>query len=156
MPRKTFADGDTLPAADLNTYLMNQAVQTYSSVAARDTALPTPAEGQVTYNSDTKNLSTYVTQWRPMPYAVQAGSVTITGTGSVTASGAITFTASRFGVAPNVQVTCTSNNAMLATIGSITTSGATISIRLTTGGTFTSTHTVDWLATSMTFSSSAG
>jgi hypothetical protein len=156
MPRKTFLDGDTLPASDINSFLMEQAVQTYATGAARNTALGVPAEGQVTFTADSKNLSTYSTQWRPLPYAVQAGTVTITGTGAVTASGAIVFTASRFGVAPNLQATCTSNNAMLATVGGISTTGATVTIRLTTGGTFTSTHTVDWVATSMTATTSAG
>lgn len=156
MPRKTFLDGEPLPASDLNTYLMDQSVQVYTTAATRNTALPSPMEGQVTFTSDSKNLATFSSSWRPMPYAVQAGSVTITGTGAVTASGAIVFTAFRFGVAPNLQATCTSNNAMLATVGGISTTGATVTIRLTTGGTFTSTHTVDWVATSMTATTSAG
>lgn len=56
MPRKTFQNGYPLPASDLNTYLMDQSVQTYASAAARTSALATPVEGQVTYLEDTNLL----------------------------------------------------------------------------------------------------
>lgn len=56
MPRKTFANGFPLPASDLNTYLMDQSVQTYASAAARTSAIATPIEGQVTYLEDTNLL----------------------------------------------------------------------------------------------------
>jgi len=59
MPRKTFADGDPLPAADLNTYLMDQSVQTYASSGARNTALPSPVEGQVVYIADIDRFEFY-------------------------------------------------------------------------------------------------
>jgi hypothetical protein len=59
MPRKVFAPGDVLAAADVNTYLMNQAVMTFADSAARTAALPTPSEGMVTYLNDTNKLSVY-------------------------------------------------------------------------------------------------
>jgi hypothetical protein len=52
MPRKTFIDGDTLPASDLNNFLMNQSVMTFATSAARATAIPTPTEGMLTYLND--------------------------------------------------------------------------------------------------------
>jgi len=59
MPRKTFQNGYPLPASDLNTYLMDQSVQTYASASARTSALATPVEGQVTYLEDTNLLYVY-------------------------------------------------------------------------------------------------
>jgi hypothetical protein len=59
MPRKTFANGFPLPASDLNTYLMDQAVQTYADATARTAALPTPTEGQQSYLADTNTVYSY-------------------------------------------------------------------------------------------------
>jgi hypothetical protein len=55
MPRKTFTAGDVLTASDMNTFLMDQAVQTFADSTARDSAISTataPA-GLVTYIEDT-------------------------------------------------------------------------------------------------------
>jgi hypothetical protein len=49
VPRKTFQALDVLLDSELNTYLMDQAVQTYPSESARNSALQTPTEGQITY-----------------------------------------------------------------------------------------------------------
>jgi hypothetical protein len=59
MPRKTFIDGDVLPASDLNNFLMNQSVMTFATSAARATAIPTPTEGMVTYRNDVDILELY-------------------------------------------------------------------------------------------------
>jgi hypothetical protein len=59
MPRKTFIDGDVLPASDLNNFLMNQSVMTFATSAARATAIPTPTEGMVTYRNDVDILENY-------------------------------------------------------------------------------------------------
>lgn len=56
MPRKTFLVNEVLTAGDVNTYLMNQAVQTYAGTAARATAIGTAVEGQITYLQDTDRL----------------------------------------------------------------------------------------------------
>ena len=57
MPRKTFLVNEVLAAGDVNTFLMNQAVQTYAGTAARSTALGTATvEGQLTYLEDTNRL----------------------------------------------------------------------------------------------------
>ena len=52
MPRKIFTNGDVLPASDVNTYLMDQAVMTFANSTARTTAIPTPSQGMVTYLVD--------------------------------------------------------------------------------------------------------
>ena len=162
MPRKTFIDGEPLPASDVNTFLMNQAVQTYGSVSSRNTALPLPIDGQLTTEAGNKNLQLYYDIWRPLPFAMQTGRVSITGTGIATATAAITFAASRFTTnpglpdKPNIQATCSSNNLFVATALSGSNTGATIHIRHVDGGTFSTTHTVDWLAIQMSNANSAG
>jgi hypothetical protein len=65
MPRKTFVDGQTLPASDLNNFLMNQSVMTFSNAAARTAAITTPLEGMITYLEDTDLISVYESgSWR--------------------------------------------------------------------------------------------
>jgi hypothetical protein len=53
MPKKTFSAGDILTAADVNTYLMNQAVMTFADSTARGSAIGTAVEGMLTYLEDT-------------------------------------------------------------------------------------------------------
>jgi hypothetical protein len=59
MPRKVFTAGEVLAAADVNEFLMDQAVQTFASSAARGSAITTPVEGMVTYLEDTNELQVY-------------------------------------------------------------------------------------------------
>lgn len=59
MAYKTFANGYTLNASELNTYLMNQTVMVFADSTARSTALTSPTEGMVTYLSDTNALEYY-------------------------------------------------------------------------------------------------
>lgn len=59
MAYKTFANGYTLNASELNTYLMNQSVIVFADATARSTALTSPTEGMVTYLSDTNALEYY-------------------------------------------------------------------------------------------------
>lgn len=58
MAYKVFSNGSTLPASDLNTYLMNQTVMVFASSTARTAAL-TPTEGMITYLEDTNALEYY-------------------------------------------------------------------------------------------------
>lgn len=55
MPFKIFTPNQ-LTAAEVNTYLMQQAVMVFASAAARSTALTTPVEGMVTYLQDVDKL----------------------------------------------------------------------------------------------------
>jgi len=59
MPRKEFAAFTRLDASDVNTYLMDQAVQTFAGTAARGSAITTPVEGMVTYLEDLDRYDTY-------------------------------------------------------------------------------------------------
>ena len=73
MPRKEFQIGEVLTAANVNTFLMDQAVMSFDDDAARGSAIPTPVEGMTTYLADSKELELY------------------NGTDWVTASGAPTY-----------------------------------------------------------------
>jgi hypothetical protein len=79
MPRKTFIDGDVLPASDLNNFLMDQSVMTFATAAARSTAIPTPTEGMVSYLESTESLDFYNgTAWAPVAMT-QSGNYIING-----------------------------------------------------------------------------
>ena len=61
---KLFVSGDVLTAAQVNTYLMDQAVMRFADAAARTAAFggagePTLAEGMVTYLMDTNAVQVY-------------------------------------------------------------------------------------------------
>lgn len=64
MPRKTFTAGSELLDSELNTYFMDQVVMTYASATARNTAIPSPTEGMLTYLNDTNLYQTYTgSEW---------------------------------------------------------------------------------------------
>jgi hypothetical protein len=78
MPYKDFTVGQTLTSAEVDTYLMEQAVMVFDSSAARSSALGTVVkEGMVTYLKDTDVVQQYNgTAWSP----VGVDSFTTTGT----------------------------------------------------------------------------
>lgn len=49
---KTFAAGEVLAAADVNTYLMEQSVMVFADAAARTTAIASPSAGMMTFLVD--------------------------------------------------------------------------------------------------------
>lgn len=55
----TFADGQVLTAAQVNGYLMKQAVMYFATAAARSSAITSPEEGMVTYRADSDVLEFY-------------------------------------------------------------------------------------------------
>lgn len=62
--RKVFSDGEVLSAADVNDYLMDQAVMRFADSAARSSAIGTPTEGMVSYLDDTNDVEVYDgSQW---------------------------------------------------------------------------------------------
>jgi hypothetical protein len=66
MPRKTFTAGTLATASDVNTYLMDQSIMTFANASARNTAIPSPTEGMVTYQSTADHLTVYNgTDWIP-------------------------------------------------------------------------------------------
>jgi hypothetical protein len=78
MPRKVFTAGEVLAAADVNSFLMDQAVQTFDSAAARGSAIGTATEGMVTWLNDENALQVYDgTQWNGL--AASGGNAIING-----------------------------------------------------------------------------
>ena len=67
---KTWAADDVLAAADLNSYLMAQAVPRFADTSTRAGAILSPAEGQLTYRIDAEvfeqwNGTAWVEIWNP-------------------------------------------------------------------------------------------
>jgi len=60
MPFKTFTAGTLATASDVNTYLMNQSVATFSTTSARNSAITSPVEGQLAY-INANDILTYYT-----------------------------------------------------------------------------------------------
>jgi hypothetical protein len=56
---KIFSDSDIFYASDLMSYLMNQAVMVFDSETARDSQIPTPTEGMVSYTKNDNVLRFY-------------------------------------------------------------------------------------------------
>ena len=50
---RTFQSGEVLTSNNVQTYLMDQAVQVYAGTAARSSAIPTPSTGMVAYSTAT-------------------------------------------------------------------------------------------------------
>ena len=108
--RKVFTAGEVLQAADVNNYLMDQAVQVYAGTAARGSALGTSvSEGQVVYLSDSNSLEVYDgSQWGQVSQ-VQSPNYIINGafdfwqrgTSFTTSVNNATFTADRYFVNRN-------------------------------------------------------
>ena len=56
MPRKVFTAGEVLAASDVNSFLMNQMVQTFAGTAARGSAIGSATAGMITYLSDSNTF----------------------------------------------------------------------------------------------------
>lgn len=84
---KSWVDGDILTAADVNTYLMQQAVMRFADAAARTSAIAAPSEGMVTYLVDTDRIEYYDgAAWQPIldQDVIEAKGDLIVGTGDDT------------------------------------------------------------------------
>jgi hypothetical protein len=88
MSRKVFTAGEVLAAADVNSFLMDQAVMSFAGTAARGSAIPTPIEGMTTYLEDSDILSIYDgSVWRNQKSGIlQVVSTTKTDTFTMTSS----------------------------------------------------------------------
>jgi len=61
--RKEWSPGDTLTAADVNGYLMDQMVMVFAGTAARSSAIPTPSAGMCSYSTATGFVVYNGTAW---------------------------------------------------------------------------------------------
>jgi hypothetical protein len=157
--KKTFVAGEILIAQDVNEYLMDQTVMNFASSAARSSAIPTPTQGMISYQTNTDAIEAYNgSNWvtrvsKSVPFATNQGTVNIVFAAAGQQSVSVTFAASRFTQAPLVQVTPNAANAeVTATSGSVTTSGFSV-FGYSPGG---ATRTFHWSAVQMTSAASAG
>jgi len=56
---RTFSAGEVLTAANVQTYLMDQAIPVFADATARDAAITSPSEGQHCFLSGTDALQYY-------------------------------------------------------------------------------------------------
>ena len=76
MPRKVFVAGEILTADDVNTNLMDQAVQRFADSGARGSAIPSPTEGMTSYLDDLNRIEVYNgTGWGAVGTILQVVSV---------------------------------------------------------------------------------
>ena len=67
MAYKVFSNGSTLPASDVNDFLMRQSVITFTNSTARASAITSPNEGMLTYLEDTNRFQYYNgTAWQDL------------------------------------------------------------------------------------------
>jgi hypothetical protein len=98
--RKQWSPGDTLNAADVNGYLMDQSVMVFAGTAARASAIPTPSAGMVAYSTAT-SLQVYDgSDWVDL----STGYGTFTGGSSIT-DGGETYSLLSFNAAGSVVIT---------------------------------------------------
>lgn len=65
MAYKTFVNGTSLSASDLNTYLVNQSIPVFSSDSERDSEITSPTDGMLCYVTADKSLEIHNgTDWR--------------------------------------------------------------------------------------------
>ena len=90
---REFQTGEVLTAANVNGFLMNQAVMVFADDAARDTALAgVITEGMLTYNLDTKALEVYDgTDWGPVVTAKEKRIEAFTGSGTWTVPAGVNY-----------------------------------------------------------------
>ena len=95
---KVWSAGDVLAAADVNGYLMDQAVMVFDSSGARGSAIGTATEGMVAYLKDSNSIEYYSgSAWEPVgrdPYVITASTAVAYEVQGSDAGGALQFTAS--------------------------------------------------------------
>jgi hypothetical protein len=179
--RKTFTAGDVLTAAQVQGYLQDQAVMVFAGTAARSSAIATPSEGMFAVMTDTDQLTYYTgTDWnvvaplnnptivdstnypnqivnvnsgvsRPVAYATNVGSNSITG------SGTVTFTAGRFTQTPIVLATVSSTNNTRTSVTVAITGTTSVTFYVWSGTTAsTSAAAVGWQAIQQTSAATSG
>ncbi len=136
MSRKVFTAGEVLAAADVNTFLMNQAVMSFAGTASRGSAIPTPIEGMTTYLEDTDVLQI----WNGSIWKAVGGGVLqvvpVTKTDAFSASVATATSTAITGLSATITPSSTSSKVLVtcSVMVDTLTSGEGIGLILQRGG----------------------
>lgn len=163
---RAFVAGEKLTAANVNTYLMQQSVMTFTDATARDAAITSPSEGMVVFLKDSDRLFSYSTAgtagWRPIaPYTSEVGTASATlvsGSPWSTQTGSVTFTSGRFitSQVPIVNATVVVSSSAQATVQVYSITNTGFSYRISLYAASTSTLTVHWSAFQATSTAGSG
>ena len=137
---KTWAAGDVLTAAQLNTYIQQQTIGVFATAAARTTALGTAvAEGMVSFRVDADALEFYNgSSWVTVGVDTSLTNVLITSPRETTTVSATAATGTiNFDTATQADLYYTTNASANFTLNFRASSGATLSSILSVGQTTT-------------------
>jgi hypothetical protein len=159
MAYKTWAVGDVIAAADLNT-VSTQSISVFTNTAARTSGIATATVGQPTFQDDTNRVEVWDgAVWQPMPAQVSA--FTASGPGTAVASGSsalvsITLPTGRFSVAPIIAGLTTTGAYLTPVVNSVT--AGTVTVALVNNGALSqaATVTIYGLAVAMSYGTAAG
>ena len=89
---RTWSTADLVSAADFSTYIQDQVVGVYTSTSNRSSELASPAEGQVSFLTDTNVISVYIASaWVDIidvdTFTVSSGNYAMTGTLTLNSGG---------------------------------------------------------------------
>ena len=104
---RTWSTADLVSAADFSTYIQDQVVGVYTSDSNRSSELASPAEGQVSFLTDTNVISVYISSaWVDVidvdTFTVSSGNYAMTGTLTLNSGGATFSLPTTRGSATNV------------------------------------------------------
>ena len=114
--RRTFVAGEVLTAANVQGFLMDQAVMVFADSTDRDTDIPSPSDGMFVYLQDTSGLFFYngsASAWTPFSAGAKGGGTdqvfyendqTVTTSYSISAS-ANAISAGPIEISPSASVT---------------------------------------------------
>ena len=102
---RTFQSGEVLTSTNVQTYLMDQAVQVYSGTAARSSAVPSPSTGMVAYSTATGLQVFNGSAWASVGGATYASISGGASTALGTAIGGSTYNVHTFSADANLVVT---------------------------------------------------
>tara|TARA_R100000773_G_C4220424_1_gene119116 strand:+ start:2449 stop:2919 length:471 start_codon:yes stop_codon:yes gene_type:complete len=119
---KTFAVSEVLTAADVNDYLMEQAVAVFANASARDSAISSPQNGQACFLLDSNALQFYYSSaWNNFIGDGDITGVTITTSGTSGLAGGAAATSGAFAstltIAPNSATSATVAGGDIVLIG---------------------------------------
>ena len=142
--RKVFTAGEVLSAANVNDYLMDQAVMVFAGSAARGSAIGTATEGMVSYLTDTNKIEVYTTYWEQVWPSI-AGTVLakdVVGSGT-----SITTSMTATSDLQNATIYVSGTSAVTVTVPDVIDIWDTITVWRNAGGTVTiaaGTGVTDW------------